>query len=169
MILLLTRRVSSSLDTPAGKTVWRDKKKCSCTWRWASIDHWRKTRCSDLIVGRMIFRCSGRSVFRTDSPLINTRWKGRCWLVTRSSDNVRRKPSVPTWTGFPFLATCIGSKGGSIATPDSSAIVSRVARRTFSKVRTKATFLLLIRSARIISPAAIRPATILRRQWNCFS
>lgn len=76
-------------------------KKCSCTWRVLSF-HRSLTESALLRFNRPSRTCRAdfslfrSAAFRAGSPLISTRRKS-CRLVTRSSDNVRRKPGVPTY------------------------------------------------------------------------
>lgn len=69
------------------------------------------------------------AAFRAGSPLISARRKS-CRLVTRSSDNVRRKPGVPTYPHldrFPVSRDLYRQQKGSDRDAR-FAIVSRVAR-----------------------------------------
>lgn len=102
------------------------------------------------------------AAFRTGSPLISARRKS-CRLVTRSSDNVRRKPGVPTYPHldrFPVSRDLYRQKGARIAR---SCRASRVVRSR--KSERKPALLRLIRSARIIFPAATRRGTIRPRRF----
>lgn len=111
------------------------------------------------------------AAFRAGSPLISARRKS-CRLVTRSSDNVRRKPGVPTYPHldrFPVSRDLYRQQKGF---GSRRSVRDRVARRgvtrarcTVSKVRRKAALLCLIRSARIISSAATWRGTIRPRRF----